>query len=278
MWASSNCSLVRRVDRLRPLGDRRLEAARRELRRRADRLDQRAAVEGDDVLDVGRPLAQRGDRVLDEIGLVGEGQRPVVAALEADRRGGLQVDPGAAAERAAEVPGPDLDLVGQRQQPLVQRAEDVGGALARLDRQVGAGDVADEERVAGQHRDRVAAAARRRAAGRRCARAGGRGCGSPRSHRLAQLQRPAVGERLVLVLGPGQLADVDRRPGRPRQAAVAGDVVGVVVGLEHVLDPHPVQAGEVEVGLDVPLRVDDRGDARSRGRRRGRRRSRGPRG
>ena len=26
------------------------------------------------------------------------------------------------------------------------------------------------------------------------------------------------------------------------EPAVAGDVVGVVVGLEHVLDPHPVQA------------------------------------
>ena len=42
---------------------------------------------------------------------------------------------------------------------------------------------------------------------------------------------------------------------------MAGDVVGVVVGLQHVLDPHPVQAGEVEVGIDVPLRVDHRGDA-----------------
>ena len=68
-------------------------------------------------------------------------------------------------------------------------------------------------------------------------------------------------KRLVLVLGLGQLADVDRRPGRPRQPAVAGDVVGVVVGLQHVLDPHPVQAGEVDVGVDVPLRIDHRGDA-----------------
>ena len=56
------------------------------------------------------------------------------------------------------MPGPDLDVVGQRQQALVQGAEDVGGALARLDREVGAGDVADEERVAGQHRPGVAAA------------------------------------------------------------------------------------------------------------------------
>ena len=86
-------------------------------------------------------------------------------------------------------------------------------------------------------------------------------------HRLdldrAQLEHPAVVERLVRVLGVGELVDVDRRAGRARQPAVAGDVVGVVVGLEHVLDPHAVQPGEVQVGLDVPLRVDHRGDARA---------------
>ena len=80
---------------------------------------------------------------------------------------------------------------------------------------------------------------------------------------LAERQRPAVGEGLVGVLGFGELVDVDRRPGRARQAAVAGDVVGMVVGLQHVLDADAVQAGEVQVGVDVPLRVDHRGDARS---------------
>ena len=216
------------------------------------------------MLDVRWPLADAGDRVLDELGFVGERQRPVVAALEADRRGGLEVDAGAAAERAAEVAGPDLDLVGQREQPLVQRAEDAGGALARLDRQVGTGDVADEERVAAQHGDRVAAALGvAQQEGGVLGPVAGRVDRLDR-HRLAQLQRPAVGERLVLVLGLGQLVDVDRRPGGAGEATVAGDVVGVVVRLQHVLDPHPVQAGEVHVGVDVPLRVDHRGDARAR--------------
>ncbi len=174
--------------------------------------------------------------------------------------------------------GPDLDLVGQGEQALVQGAEDAGGALARVHRQVGAGDVADEQRVAAQHRDRVAAAL-----GVAQQERGVLGSVSGRvdrldRDRLAELQRPAVDERLVLVLGLGQLADVDRRPGRARQAAVAGDVVGMVVGLQHVLDPHPVQAGEVHVGVDVPLRVDHSGDAGRSGRRPGRRRSRGPRG
>ena len=185
---------------------------------------------------------------------------------------------GAAAERAAEVPGPDLDLVGQREQPLVQGAEDVGGALARLDREVGAGDVADEQAVAAQHRDRVAAALGvAQQEGGVLGPVAGRVDRLDR-RRLAQLQRPAVGERLVLVLGLGQLADVDRRPGRAGEAAVAGDVVGVVVGLQHVLDPHPVQAGQVQVGVDVPLRVDRPRRRPSRSRRPGRRRSRGPRG
>jgi hypothetical protein len=74
-----------------------------------------------------------------------------VVALEADRRGDLEVHAWAAAHRTAQVPGPDLDLRRQRQQPLVQRAEDRPGAMFLVDRQVGTGHVADEERVAGEH-------------------------------------------------------------------------------------------------------------------------------
>ena len=40
-----------------------------------------------------------------------------------------------------------------------------------------------------------------------------------------------------------------------------GDVVGVVVGLEDVLDPHAQIAGQREVLLDVELGIDDRGHA-----------------
>ena len=80
---------------------------------------------------------------------------------------------------------------------------------------------------------------------------------------VAEAELPAVGERLVRVLGVRQLVDVDRRARRAREPAVAGDVVRVVVGLEHVLDPDAVQAAEPQVGLDVPLRVDHGGDARA---------------
>ena len=50
-------------------------------------------------------------------------------------------------------------------------------------------------------------------------------------------------------------------PGRPSEATVARDVVGVIVRFEHMLDSNAVQTGKVEVWLDVPLRVDDRDDA-----------------
>jgi hypothetical protein len=45
---------------------------------------------------------------------------------------------------------------------------------------------------------------------------------------------------------------------------VAGDVVGVIVRLQHVLDANAVQAREPHVRVDVPLRVDHRGDALAR--------------
>jgi hypothetical protein len=65
----------------------------------------------------------------------------------------------------------------------------------------------------------------------------------------------------VRILGLGELVDVDRRAGRAGQPPVARDMIGVVMRLEHVLDPDAVQAAEAEVGLDGPLRVDHGRDA-----------------
>src|SRR5215218_8408476 len=50
--------------------------------------------------------------------------------------------------------------------------------------------------------------------------------------------------------------DMDGGAGRGREAAVAGDVVGVVVGLEYVVDAHAEIAGELEVIVDLEPRVD----------------------
>ena len=108
--------------------------------------------------------------------LVVDRQRRVVGALEADRRGDLHVHPRAAAHRAAEVAGPDLALGGQRQQLVAQRAVDPARALGLLDREVGARDVVDEQRVARQHRPRLVAAGGVDRARTRCARGGGPAC------------------------------------------------------------------------------------------------------
>ena len=128
-----------------------------------------------------------------------------------------------------------------------------------LDRQVRPGHVADEQRVAGQHGPGIAAAA---AVAEE--EGGVLGAVAGRVHRLdrhrAQLAAPAVGERLVRVLGRRPARGRGSLPRSPGQPPVAGHVVGVVVGLEHVLDPHPVQAAQPQVGIDVPLRVDHRGD------------------
>ncbi len=48
--------------------------------------------------------------------------------------------------------------LGQREQCVVQRAEDPARPLGLVDRQVGPRDVVDEQRVAGQHGPRLVAA------------------------------------------------------------------------------------------------------------------------
>ena len=85
---------------------------------------------------------------------------------------------------------------------------------------------------------------------------------SARTTHGAERELPAVLERLVLVLGRRQRVDVDDRAGRGREPAVAGHVVGVVVGLEDVLDRDAQIAREPQVLADLQPRVDDRRDAR----------------
>ena len=88
--------------------------------------------------------------------------------------------------------------------------------------------------------------------------------GVDRAHaHAAELELPAVVEGLVLVVGLRSAVHVDRRAGRRGEPAVPGDVVGVVVRLEDVLDVHAEVAGELEVLVDLELRVDDGRDPAS---------------
>ncbi len=68
----------------------------------------------------------------------------------------------------------------------------------------------------------------------------------------------AVVERLVGVLDARLGGHVNRGAGRLDQPTVAGDVVGVVVGLEDVANREAVLLGQLEVVGDVPLRIDHR--------------------
>ena len=117
----------------------------------------------------------------------------------------------------------------------MERVEDAVRALGLVDGEVGPRDAADEQRVAGQDGPGLRAAfgvdeRERRVLGAVPGRVQ-RADGQPPEREL-----PAVVERLVVVLGRRGAVDVDHGAGRGDQAPVAGDVVGVVVGLEHVLD------------------------------------------
>jgi hypothetical protein len=61
---------------------------------------------------------------------------------------------------------------------------------------------------------------------------------------LTQRKEPAVAERRMRVLGSGELVDVDGCARRSGEAAVTGNVIGVVMGLENVFDANPMEAAE----------------------------------
>src|SRR5205823_9439369 len=111
----------------------------------------------DDSLEVRRLGSELVQERPDELILVVDAEVPVEAPLEADRRARLLAHPAAAAERAADVAGPQLDAVAELEQPS-QRAEEVAGPFLGLDGEIRACDVADEERVAGQDEPRLVGA------------------------------------------------------------------------------------------------------------------------
>jgi hypothetical protein len=113
------------------------------------------------------------------------------------------------------MPWPDLDVAAQRQELQVQRPEDPPRALGLLDRQVRPRHVADEQRVARQHRPRLLAAPQidqreRGVLGPVTGRVQG-----PHAQ-LAERELGPVVERLVLVIGLRQTVYVDGGAGRGR--------------------------------------------------------------
>ena len=142
------------VDHVRPRGDLLHESVLVEIRRRRRRRGCAVAVEGHHTGEVRRARRQLAQELADEQLLLGSQQR-VVSTLVADRRARLAAQAGAAAQRAADVGGPQLHLVAELQQLTEARAQ-VPGTGVCLHGQVRSREIADEQRVAGEvgHDDR----------------------------------------------------------------------------------------------------------------------------
>ena len=155
----------------------------------------------------------------------------------------------------------DEARVGQRQQlgpqRVVQHPAEIGRRPAERHAQIRTPDVADKQRVAGQHRVRLGGAAIEVVD-----EDGDRfgvwpGVSSAVQPHPAEFDDVAVGERRERVLRLGCGAEIDRRAGAIAQLEMAGDEVGVEVREEDVRDSQAVLPGERDVLIDVALRIDD---------------------
>ena len=153
------------------------------------------------------------------------------------------------------MPGEHLDAVGELEQPP-ERVEEPLRALGRPDREIGAGRVADEERVARQHEPRLVGARRVDHGEAAVLRPVARRVDAPEDD-VPDLELVAVRQRIVRVRDLGGRVDGHRDAVIEREAAVPGDVVGVRVRLDrpHDADAEPLGLGEDR--LDREVRIDD---------------------
>ena len=155
--------------------------------------------------------------------------------------------------------GEDLDAVAELDEPA-QAVEEALRSLPCFDREVRPPGVADEERVAGEDEPWLVAA---RAVDHREAAVLG-----PVARRvdraeddLADLDLCPVVERLVREGRAGVAVDAERDAVLERETAVAGDVVGVRVRLEHADEADVAARRLLQQRLDRVRRVDDDRDA-----------------
>jgi len=152
------------------------------------------------------------------------------------------------------VAGVDLDAVAELDE-AAQRVEEAFGPLARLDRQVRPGGVADEERVAGQHEPRLRPARAVDDGDAAVLRAVARRVDAAQDD-LSEGDLVAVLHRIVRVLGAGERVHAHRQAVLEREAPVARDVVRVRVRLDDAHEPHSASLRLLEVLLDGERRVD----------------------
>lgn len=165
-----------------------------------------------------------------------------------------------AAGRSGAVGGKDPDRVGEGHQfvldTVVEHRAEFLGRHTGGGEEVGAADVADEQRVAGQHSvgDLVVAVLVHEDADRLGGVAGG--LHDLQGH-LAEGDALALGEGADRVLGLGAAAVADPCSGPVGQLQVSGDEVRVEVGVDHPDDGEAPCLGVRQVLRDVPSRVDD---------------------
>ena len=198
-----------------------------------------ALIERHDPIDVGRPGGQAAGQLSHELRLAQVQQR-VVAALEADRGAGLSAQVVPAAQRTADVGRPHLHLIADPGE-LAQRGVQSMGSVSGLVGEIGAGDVTDEQRVAGEQQPRLVAS-------REIADREGQVLGAMtrtwRRRRILKspttISSPAVYAVGILAVGIGPAG---AGAGRRCKSQTARDVVGVIMGVENLDDLQILVAG-----------------------------------
>ncbi len=183
-----------------------------------------------------------------------EGVRP---PLEADRRDGLLADPGGA-QRAGAVRRPDLDIVAEGQEHVVQRVVHGVGVRHGVPgpQQVGPADRADQERAAAEHGGRLGRAIE---VGDRVGHVlGGVARGVERREpQPARVDGGVIREPSMVVAEGRALPDRMRGAGEGGEIPCARDVVVVEVRLDDRGDPQAGGRGRLEVHVHIASRVDD---------------------
>ena len=153
------------------------------------------------------------------------------------------------------MPGEHLDPIRQLEEPL-ERVEEALRALGRADREVGAGRVSHEERVAGEHEPRLVRTRRVDHGEAAVLRPVARRVDAPEDD-VPDLDLVAVRHRIVRVRGAGRRVDGHRDAVIEREAAVAGDVICVRVRLDRPHDAGVEALGLGEDRLDREVWIHD---------------------
>src|SRR5579859_873639 len=215
-----------------------------------------AGIRGPDADGLGRRRRNLRGHEADELVLALDAQRLVVALLEADRRRRFPAQP-PSADRARERAGEHVDVVGQGLE-AIGAAHDYVDALPGADGKLGAAEVSHHQRVAGEDEPWLVAA---RVVGhqetdvfRRMTRRvpHARGDVSERQH--VAILRCRERKRDIRVRGQDIL-----RTGRLGELARRGEMIGVDVGVDHIVDAHARPLGRLDVGLDVADGIDHGG-------------------